>query len=579
MIASTAALGYLAARDLIVGPYPIGLWNIFALLSTILAAVGVWKRWPSAHMPASVACWHNTLWCFFWAERGSDALWVAVALSSAAGIALSFAKPAFPGLVSEEKQKAPVVPGLWAKENAESILIALTMALIIRCFCIEVFKIPSSSMEPTLLGGEPDHTVSGCDFEHYHERMRTGDRIMATKHYYAFSPVERFDVVVFKHPLNQSRTLIKRVVGLPDEELFIDHGNIFTRPRGGGGDFRLARKSLRTQQSIWIRDRSSGLDSAENFRKYWETDRGDDRRITLDRGTLVTRLNENADVRLSHVDKNAGETRVAFDLELSGTTGEFFVDVPNVFGRFKLRLTPDAANAIEWWWMGEKRQSLPLKTAQLVPKRRYRVEFMVYDGVALATLDGRVEAELTWCPGYEKDLATQSPGPLEFSAKGILFALSRLEIGRDIHYEAPSALERIGWPEDKLHALDGRDNAVPIPADSFMMMGDNVKSSHDARKWLKYRWVLNDGTEVVAETLEVHEGGSRAEEYRKTHELAVAPDWYIASDQIGYERAFNKSDVKDGPNPQPYWAVERKYIVGKALWCWFPPGRWFRLLR
>src|SRR5262245_29871966 len=43
-------------------------------------------------------------------------------------------------------------PMAWVKENVEAIAVAFIMALVIRCFCVEVFKIPSSSMEPTLLG-------------------------------------------------------------------------------------------------------------------------------------------------------------------------------------------------------------------------------------------------------------------------------------------------------------------------------------------------------------------------------------------------------------------------------------------
>ena len=42
----------------------------------------------------------------------------------------------------------------WIKENVEAIAIAIVMALIIRQFAIEAFKIPTESMAPTLYGEE-----------------------------------------------------------------------------------------------------------------------------------------------------------------------------------------------------------------------------------------------------------------------------------------------------------------------------------------------------------------------------------------------------------------------------------------
>ena len=74
----------------------------------------------------------------------------------------------------------------WARENVEAIVVAFIMALVIRCFCIEVFKIPSSSMEPTLMGDNyGEHYKSGCTFDH--GRRTGGDRIMVTKFYYALA--------------------------------------------------------------------------------------------------------------------------------------------------------------------------------------------------------------------------------------------------------------------------------------------------------------------------------------------------------------------------------------------------------
>ena len=96
---------------------------------------------------------------------------------------------------TEKKDPEPLTR--WAKENVEAIVVAFIMALVIRCFCIEVFKIPTSSMEPYLLGELNDNHINNCrdvGFLHYHDKRRGGDRIMVTKYFYSLAPIRRFDV-------------------------------------------------------------------------------------------------------------------------------------------------------------------------------------------------------------------------------------------------------------------------------------------------------------------------------------------------------------------------------------------------
>jgi len=106
------------------------------------------------------------------------------------------------------------------KENIKTLFYALIIALIIRSLLIQPFYIPSSSMEPNLL---------------------VGDRLFVTKysygyskHSFPFSPPffsgriifqepKRGDVVVFKTPADNRTDFIKRLIGLPGDEVqFID---------------------------------------------------------------------------------------------------------------------------------------------------------------------------------------------------------------------------------------------------------------------------------------------------------------------------------------------------------------------
>lgn len=97
-------------------------------------------------------------------------------------------------------------------ENLEALYIALILALFIKGFLFEAYKIPSASMHDTLL---------------------EGDRIFVNKMIYAFWDVQIGDVVVFKTqgiaPIDQPDKpyYIKRVVGLPGDIIEIRDGYIF----------------------------------------------------------------------------------------------------------------------------------------------------------------------------------------------------------------------------------------------------------------------------------------------------------------------------------------------------------------
>ncbi|MFH0926275.1 MAG: signal peptidase I [bacterium] len=84
------------------------------------------------------------------------------------------------------------------KEYAEIFLIAIVLALIIRTFIVQAFKIPSGSMIPTL---------------------QIGDHILVNKFIFKFKKPNRKEIVVFKYPLDKKRDFIKRVIGLPGETI------------------------------------------------------------------------------------------------------------------------------------------------------------------------------------------------------------------------------------------------------------------------------------------------------------------------------------------------------------------------
>jgi signal peptidase I len=99
------------------------------------------------------------------------------------------------------------------REYAESIIIAIVLALVIRTFVVQAFKIPSGSMEDTLLIG--DHILVnklsyGMHFPVVDIKIRPLGLV---------GDPERGDIIVFPFPRDPSRDFIKRVVALPGERV------------------------------------------------------------------------------------------------------------------------------------------------------------------------------------------------------------------------------------------------------------------------------------------------------------------------------------------------------------------------
>ena len=94
------------------------------------------------------------------------------------------------------------------REYAESIIVAILLALVIRTFIVQAFKIPSGSMEDTLLIG--DHLLVS-KFIYGTKIPFTDTKILKIR------DPRRGDVVVFEYPEDPSKDFIKRVVGLPGD--------------------------------------------------------------------------------------------------------------------------------------------------------------------------------------------------------------------------------------------------------------------------------------------------------------------------------------------------------------------------
>jgi signal peptidase I len=104
------------------------------------------------------------------------------------------------------------------REYLEAAAIAILLALFIRAFVVQAFKIPSGSMEPTLLIG--DHILVN--------KFIYGIKVpLINKTLIPISNPERGDIVVFIYPLDRKKDFIKRVIGLPGDEIRIVNDKIY----------------------------------------------------------------------------------------------------------------------------------------------------------------------------------------------------------------------------------------------------------------------------------------------------------------------------------------------------------------
>lgn len=144
-------------------------------------------------------------------------------------------------------QRTPrVLRFLW--DWAKSFQLAVVLFLVIRALVVEAFKIPSGSMEGTLLVGDfllVNKLVYGAEVPF------TGKRLPAVR-----TPA-RGDVIVFQWPSDPSKIFVKRLVGIPGDTLRMEDGILY-------------RNGVRLQET-YVRHTDPGADPAgDEFR--WQRD-------------------------------------------------------------------------------------------------------------------------------------------------------------------------------------------------------------------------------------------------------------------------------------------------------------------
>ena len=201
------------------------------------------------------------------------------------------------------------------RETVEAFVVAFILALLFRAFVAEAFVIPTGSMAPTLMGAHKDVFCQQCDHRFQvgasKERRKgvqndtvvagicpncryvnnldlandsghstfNGDRILVSKFAYTLSDPERWDVIVFKFPGNPKQNYIKRLVGLPNETVSIQYGDVYVQPADGATPRTILRKPadklLAMRHHIYDTDQQSELLIQSGYPSRLQPWRGD----------------------------------------------------------------------------------------------------------------------------------------------------------------------------------------------------------------------------------------------------------------------------------------------------------------
>jgi signal peptidase I len=438
------------------------------------------------------------------------------------------------------------------RENVEALTMAIVVALLFKYFVLEISKIPSGSMQPTLMGNEETGVF---------------DRTLVDKLSFRFRDPRRFEIVVFKHPLERSRIMVKRLVGMPGEELKLENGDLWTRP-GPDDPWSILRRPAEVMEEMW-------RDLAPQTRvREWSVVRAGKEWLTASdsitaRGDGAARFREGAGPIQDHYrdgypaaliedvalrDSMWGRNAVG-DLRLTGRVaalpGTRAVTFELTEGQRAYTFTlpgPDAAD--DEVTLSIRDSSLSSERVErgarerLVPGAALEFVAQNLDDRLSLVLDGRTLLDVPIPPSSRQEAS------LTVAVDGAGADLSRLRVARDVYYLTPGG--RASW-------------TVRIPSASYVMLGDNTQDSADSRLWRAKTYAFRaPGGEAREVRGNFREGGENPT-FGRDGGRSIR-----FRDQWGEVHWFPKEEVttESLPGNDPF--VPRGLIVGRAVAVFWP---------
>jgi signal peptidase I len=447
--------------------------------------------------------------------------------------------------------------GLIISENIECLAIAIAMALILKFFIIEAYKIPSGSMQPTIMGND---------------QVELFDRVLVNKFLYLLDEPERWNVIVFKFPLNQSQNYIKRLIGLPGEKITIKNGDIYV-------DDVIARKPDNVTGSVLKQVYPSGKENELFSRSFTTTGKN---RPVEDGGIAFpaagnARMSGIRDRYLHGYDHAygipfpagigaienhcVGDLKVAFEVTIDSDSGRVTGEITEngrVHSFFLKGRNAEGSSRIETRWTktshpGNTEIVWSSEEIALEEGRSYEIAFANVDDRLTIELDGEVVA----LHEYVTDEIERGadPNAVSFGTQGTGGTFTEVEVFRDIYYLHDDPIK--GYSD------------YEVPEKHYFALGDNTQNSSDGRRWELACLSLKDGTELQGE-FSRHEFPTALHRSQGT-QLCSFIDVY------GDVHTLHGRDMARDMHRRPQSFIHEKFMLGKAMavfWPILPHFRW-----
>lgn len=447
------------------------------------------------------------------------------------------------------------------RENLETASVAIVMALILKYFTLEAFQIPTGSMQPTLMGLD---TTAGAGAD----GVKIFDRLLVDKLVPFYRDPRRWEVWVFLYPLDRSSRYIKRVVGMPGEELKIQNGDIYVR-NSSKEDFRIVRKPPRVQAAMWRRVWSSRESKTaaefwdfhgfeENARKQWVSSGSagaEVRRTSYGLSGITDSLYDGYPPSIQkYTGRVPGRTpvrdlRLTCDVNPSAEHRSLVLQIGSAGDRLRAEISgPSGDGRIR---ILRNDQEIDSVEGRLAFGRANAVDFWRADEAVQLVIDGKTLSR--------REFESEEGDPknsLGLETSGGTITIENVAVDRDTHYTNQT--------------LGDRFDTVQIPDGMYFMLGDNSQQSSDGRFWREVEVVLDtpiDGVKVLtggSATSGAHSQGNPRDFPAPQFGPRVGS---VFRDRFGEEYRYASGRVT---RSQLHHFVPRDHFLGRALFIFWP---------
>lgn len=406
----------------------------------------------------------------------------------------------------------------------------LTLFLFVRTVALEPFGVPTGSMAGTMLGNHREAACPRCGYavvvgdpnkpdrsppyadafcpncgkrnlDLSSAREIPGDRLLVDKNVFDARNPRRWEAAVFYCPADEFKPYVKRVVGLPNESVRVQTGDVWI-------DGQLARKSLPQLREVWIPVYTHDAAPPEGWGLRWvvEPVAGSPRlpagpvkdavadaklirpgAICLDGTTAAVGLtyrNWNLDTKLEEPVRDllgyngsprrswprpVSDFAVRFKLEIAAGTGTFAVRLGDGLDTVTAELPVGGPGTAK---LGRDGGDPPAAAnIDLAVGSVHLVEIAFADRRAYLAVDGKEVVPAVDLPADAVAMAKRSAlsRPVQLGVRGADVVLREFQLLRDIHYR-----------NEGKHAATSDCKLGP---DDYFMLGDNSGNSHDSREW------------------------------------------------------------------------------------------------